>query len=92
MNRAIHSIRKVTGSNPNGATRMATVAEQTMAKKRRKRPKCTLVNITMRICRRFLVLALPVVIIATHDENDELVKITIGKNHLEMKEVPGPAK
>ena len=33
------------------------------------------VNITMRICRRFLVLALPVVIIATRDENDELSKL-----------------
>jgi hypothetical protein len=32
VNRAIHSIRKVTGSYPNGATRTATVAEQTMGK------------------------------------------------------------
>src|ERR1700752_3929142 len=37
VNRAIHSIRKVTGSYPNGATRMATVAEQTMARKNAER-------------------------------------------------------
>ena len=36
MNRAVHSIRKIMGSYPNGETGMATVAEQTMAKKAEK--------------------------------------------------------
>jgi len=36
VNRAVHSIRKIMGSYPKGETGMATVAEQTMAIKRRK--------------------------------------------------------
>jgi hypothetical protein len=38
VNRAVHSIRKIMGSYPKGETGMATVAEQTMAIKRRKSP------------------------------------------------------
>jgi hypothetical protein len=74
VNRAVYSIRKIMGSYPNGEIGMATVAEQTMAKNAEKVLMHT-GQPTMRMCRRFLVLALPVVIIATRDENDELSKL-----------------